>query len=100
MRLMFREKAVRQIHQVPGKNRTVVISKQGHWRIQNLGRVNPHQIPILSLKKLEPGNGKRFQCSAESILHLARTVSDSSDLSVLSAEERHNPVCLAQRIGF
>ena len=30
MRLMFREKAVGQIHHVPGKNRAVVIGEQGH----------------------------------------------------------------------
>src|SRR5262245_52806549 len=43
---------------------------------------------------------QRLQRRTEPILHLARAVGDTTNLSVLTAEERHNPVCLAQRIGF
>ena len=97
---MFRKKAVGQIHQMSGEDGAVVIRVQSHRRIQDLRGLDPHQIPILFLKELNPGMRERLKRRAEPILHLARAVGDSSNLAVLSAEERHNPVCLAQRIGF
>src|SRR5436190_21156522 len=97
---MFRKKPVRQFDQLRGVDRAFVVREQSHRRIENLRRLNAHEIAILFFEKLDSGMGQRLQRRAETVLHFPRPVRDSPHLSMIAAEETYYPVRLAQRVGF
>jgi hypothetical protein len=52
LRLMLRQKSVDQLHYAAGANREVVILEELHRRIQKVRRLDPNQIPVFLLEKL------------------------------------------------
>ena len=61
LRLALRQKSIDKLHNAAGTNGPVVILEELHGRIQEIGRLDPHQVPVLLLEELDPGMRQRLQ---------------------------------------
>ena len=96
--LVFRQKPIDKLDDMRGKHRPVIVGKQLHRRIQQVRRLDSHQIAILLLRKHDPGMCQRLQRRAEAVLHATRAVSDAADFSIFAAEKRDDTIRLAKWI--
>ena len=98
LRLVLRQKSIDQFHQARGANRAIVVLEKLHGRIQEIGGLNPHQIPVFLFEKLNSGMGQRLQRRAKPVFHPARPVCDASQLAMIAAEKSDDPIGLSERV--
>jgi len=98
LRLMIWQKPVDQFYHVPRANRAVIVLKELHWRIQQLGGLNSHEFAVFLFEKLNSGMRQRFQRCPESVFHLSRAVGNTPQLPVIAAEKRDDSIGLSERI--
>jgi sulfofructose kinase len=78
----------------------IVILEEFHWRIQEVGGLDSHQVTVFFFKKLNSGMRQWLQRCAEPIFHLACAIRDASQLSVIAAKKCDDPICLSERVGL
>src|SRR3954452_12014864 len=61
LRLVLRQKSIHEADDTAGTNRPVVILEKLHRRIQQIGSLDPHQIPVFLLEKLDSGMRQRLE---------------------------------------
>ena len=98
VRFVLRQKTVDKLDKAARANRAVVIRKELHRRIQEIGRLNSHQIPVFFLEELDSGMGQRLERRAKPVLHLPRAVRHATHLAVVAAEKCDDPIGLSQRV--
>ena len=57
---VLRQKPIDQFNQAARANRAIVVSEELHWGIQQIGRLDPHQIPVFFFEKLNSRMCQRF----------------------------------------
>jgi len=97
---MLRQESIDEFHQASGANRPIVVLEQLHWRIQEVRRLDPHEIPVFLLEKLDSGMRQRLQRCAEPVLHSARAIRDASHLPAIAAEKCNDPIGLSERVSL
>ena len=98
LRFVLRQKTIDKLDEAAGANGTLVILKQLHRRIQKIGGLDPHQIPVFLLEKLDSGMRQRLERSTEPVFHFSRPVRHTAQLAVIAAEKRHDPIGLSERV--
>src|ERR1041385_1292710 len=98
LRLMLRHKPVNQFNYSAGAKGPIVILEELHRRIQEIRRLDSHQIPVLPLEELNSRMRQRLQRCAKAILHKAGAVGYASKLSMIAAEKSDDAIGLSQGI--
>src|SRR5215831_9171463 len=96
--LAFRQKPVYQLYEMTCADGPIIILEKLHRRVQQVGRLNPHEIPVFFFEKLNSGMCQRLQRRAEAVFHLPRAISNASKLSKITAKKRNDPIGLSERV--